>query len=171
MKIGFEYIPTPYREVIKEYYKLILEYFGDDLISLVVFGSVARGTARKDSDVDMLIIVSRELPKSRLKRSLLLSKLEDKLDDLLNRLLDKGYAITFSPILKTVDEAKNFSPLYLDMIYDAIIIYDKNRFFQKILNKLSNKLDELGAERIWIGNKWYWRLKRDFKFGEEIIIE
>jgi hypothetical protein len=30
---------------------------------------------------------------------------------------------------------------------------------------------ELGAERVWVGRKWYWRLKKDYKFGEVIVIE
>ncbi|MEM2206899.1 MAG: nucleotidyltransferase domain-containing protein, partial [Sulfolobales archaeon] len=30
------------------------------------------------------------------------------------------------------------------------------------------KLKELGAERVRCGRKWYWRLKRDYKFGEVI---
>lgn len=42
-------------------------FYGDRLVSLVVFGSVARGTYREDSDLDVLIIAER-LPLGRMKR-------------------------------------------------------------------------------------------------------
>ena len=57
------------------------------------------------------------------------------------------------------------------MVEDAVIVYDRNGFFEKILLRLKRKLEELGAERVWIGKKWYWRLKRNYRFGEEIVIE
>lgn len=40
------------------------ERYGNRLISLAVFGSVGRGTARPDSDIDLLIIVE-QLPARR----------------------------------------------------------------------------------------------------------
>jgi len=54
------------------------------------------------------------------------------------------------------------------MVYDAIILYDKDQFFTKILLKLKEKLKELRAERVRMGKKWYWVLKRDRKFGETV---
>lgn len=92
---------------------------------------------------------------------------EKRLDELFN----KGYAISLSPILRTSNEAMKIVPLYLDMVDDCIILYDKKGFFEKILERLLLKLNELGAERVWIGKKWYWRLKKDYKFGEVIVIE
>ena len=40
-------------------------HYGDRLVSLVVFGSVGRGTARPDSDVDF-IVVADPLPDGRM---------------------------------------------------------------------------------------------------------
>lgn len=144
--------------------------FKDRLVSLVVFGSVARGQARRESDIDLLIVV-KNLPKSRLKRTELFMKAEERLWDRIEELHKKGYRTSFSAILKTPEEAEKISPLYLDMVEDAVILYDKDNFFANVLNRLKNKLEELGAERVWIGKKWYWRLKKDFKFGEVIVIE
>ena len=44
---------------------------------MVVYGSVARDEARKDSDIDLLII-ARDLPKRRLKRQDLFIEFEKK---------------------------------------------------------------------------------------------
>ena len=166
-KRGLSWIKEPYRRVLAELLKALLEVFGEKLISLVVFGSVARGDARKDSDVDVLIVVEN-LPKPRFERLDIYMKAERRLDPLLDKLLDEGYAITISPILKTRKEAERVSPLYLDMVEDAVILYDKEEFFEGILRRLKARLEELGAERVWVGKKWYWRLKKDYKFGEVI---
>lgn len=164
---GLEHVNESYRTVIERLLNELLKVFRDDLISVVVYGSVARGTARKDSDIDVLIVVE-ELPRSRFERLSIYMKAEENLDPLLNELLKRGYAVTISPILKTKREAERISPLYLDMVEDAIIAYDKNGFFEEILKRLRDKLMELGAEMVWIGKKWYWRLKKDYKFGEVI---
>ena len=71
-----------------------------------------------------------------------------------------------SPILKTPEQATAGSPLFLDMVEDARILYDRNGFFAQRLSRLRNRLIELGSKRIWRGNTWYWDLKPDFRPGE-----
>ena len=164
---GINYLSEPYREVVRRLLEELLKVFGEKLVSVVVYGSVARGEARRDSDIDVLIVIE-DLPRSRFERLSMYMKAEERLDDLLNKLLDEGYAVTISPILKTREEAMRVSPIYLDMVEDAIIVYDKEGFFEGILRRLRKKLKELGAERVWVGKKWYWRLKKDYKFGEVI---
>ncbi len=39
----------------------VREHFGDELIDARVFGSVARGEATEDSDVDLLLLFTRKL--------------------------------------------------------------------------------------------------------------
>ena len=160
-------LKEPYASLLGKMVEVMKEEFGDDLVSVVVYGSVARGDNRNDSDVDLLVVI-RNLPKdSMLKRIRVFeTKVEDKLN--LDEYWSKGYYISLSPILKTPEEAERFSPLYLDMVYDAVILYDRDNFFTKVLDKLREKLRELGAERIWIGKRWYWVLKKDSKFGDTV---
>ena len=131
---------------------------------------MARGEARSDSDIDLLVIVEG-LPRSRLARQDLFMQCEERLAEILDELEDRGIHVDFSPILKTPEEASRITPLYLDMVEDAIIVYDRAGFFESILVKLRNRLEELGAERVRIGRRWYWRLKKDYRFGEVIEIE
>jgi hypothetical protein len=72
--------------------------------------------------------------------------------------------------MKTKEDAMNLSPLYLDMVTDAKILYDKDDFFKEILKKLKSELDLLNARKIQVGKKWYWDLKPDYIFGEVIKI-
>jgi len=143
--------------------------FGDDLVSVVLFGSVARGEARPDSDVDLIIVV-RNLPRGRFRRQDLFMEVEKELEPLLEELERRGYYIEFSPILKTPEEASRVVPLYLDLVEDAVLLYDRDDFFRNILENLRRRLEELGAERVRFGKLWYWRLKRDYRFGEVIEI-
>ncbi|MFP3306215.1 MAG: nucleotidyltransferase domain-containing protein [Thermocladium sp.] len=157
----------PYNSLLKKLTKLLLDEFGDRLISVVVYGSVARGDHRNDSDVDLLIVI-KDLPKTITERMMLFEKIESKIEDDIDKLMDEGYYVTFSPIMKTPEEAVRFSPLYMDMTDDAVILYDRDNFFGNVLEKTREKLLELGFERVWISKKaWYWR-KKDYKFGEVI---
>jgi hypothetical protein len=79
----------------------------------------------------------------------------------------KGIFASLSPVLKTTAEARLGSPLFLDMVHDSRILFDRNHFFEKELERLRSRLDLLGARRIWKGNAWYWDLKPDYKYGDE----
>lgn len=168
-KIGIENLKEPYNEILSALLYELLNSLGDKLVSFVVFGSVARGEAGKNSDIDILLVV-KDLPKSKFKRQELFMKIEERIEGILNKFYEKNYFIDFSPILKTPEEALKITPLYLDMVEDAIIIFDRE-FFINILTRLKKRLDELGAQRVRLGKKWYWILKRDYKFGEVINIE
>lgn len=143
----------------------IKSFYGDRLVSVAVFGSVARGTQNFDSDIDVLIIVNN-LPAGRMKRIREFEAVEERIEPILKRLQKKGIHTDISAILKTPEEAERGTPLFLDMVEDARILFDRSGFFLGILERLKNRLNRLGARRIWRGNAWYWVLKPDFKPGE-----
>lgn len=167
---GVEHLREPYKTILSKLLEALEELLGDKLISLIVFGSVARGEAKGDSDIDLLV-VAEDLPRSRLARQDIFMRAEEHLAGLLDELESRGVHVDFSPLLKTPEEASRITPLYLDMVEDAVILYDRNGFFESILRRLKSRLEELGAERVRVGRKWYWRLKRDYRFGEVIEIE
>ncbi len=148
--------------------KLLAEvksFYGDRLISFVVFGSVARETYRFDSDMDVLII-AEDIPRGRMKRVAQFSAVEERIESFLESLRKEGINTYISPIIKSPEEAEMGSPLFLDMVDDACILYDKAKFFGKVLERLLQRLKELGAKRVWRGNVWHWVLKPDYKPGD-----
>ncbi len=167
---GLKRICDPYRGILSRLLEALLTRLGERLVSVVVFGSVARCEAGPESDIDVLIVV-KDLPRSRFRRQDLFMEIEEELQKDVEVLEAAGYRVEFSPILKTPEEASRFTPLYLDMVYDAVILYDKDNFFLSVLERLKRRLEELGAERVKVGRKWYWRLKKDYRFGEVIEIE
>ncbi len=139
--------------------------YGERLISLVVFGSVGRRVPRLDSDIDLLLIVD-SLPDGRLPRVREFDKVEERLRGALEKARDSELDTRFSPVFKTPDEVRRGSPLFLDMIEDAWVLFDSEGFFASMISALKERLRGLGARRIWRGDFWYWDLKSDFKPGE-----
>ncbi len=153
------------KESLNNFKQSLLEKFKDNLISLVLFGSVARGTARDESDLDLLIIL-KDAPVSYYKR------LEPVIDIELK--LREGTSETAAlPMLSTIilswEEAKENRNIFLDMIDASIILYDKNDFFKNRLKELKKRLLQLGSKKIVLEDKtWYWNLKPDSAPGEVI---
>ena len=141
------------------------DHYGDRLVTLAVFGSVARGTQRADSDVDLLLVCNA-LPPGRMKRMEEFSRVEDRLEPILRSLEQHGISTSLSPILKTPEEVQRGSPIYLDLVEDARLLFDRDGFFGGYLDQLRERLARLGARRVWRGNAWYWDLKPDFKPGD-----
>ena len=49
-------IQERYRRSVEEFVRRALERYGDEIESIILFGSVARGEGKEDSDVDVLVI-------------------------------------------------------------------------------------------------------------------
>ena len=141
----------------------IREHYGDRLRALAIFGSVGRGTAGPDSDIDLLVVAD-DLPRGRLARV--------REFDPVERALKAAFASStmppMSPIFKTPSELDAGSPLLLDMIEDSTILVDRTGVLRTRLDRLRARLAELGARRIWRGNAWYWDLKPDYRPGDVI---
>jgi len=93
-------LAEPYRSILKALLEALRKRFGDKLISLVVYGSVARGEFRRDSDLDILVIIEG-LPKGRFKRQDLFMEVEKEVEPLIEDLWDEGYYQHISPAQDT----------------------------------------------------------------------
>lgn len=149
------------------YTGLLHEAQGNTLVSVVLFGSVARGEATPGSDIDLLI-VGEEFPSGRFARLRLLAAVDEKFEPELARLRARGLQPRLARLLKTRAEAGQVSPLYLDLVEDARLLYDRDGFFQSVLERLALALSRLGAERRVRGRVRYWVLKPVLAPGEVI---
>ncbi len=151
--------------LLKALRKACRQHYGRRLVTLAVFGSLGRGTAGPESDVDLLVI-ARSLPRGRIPRADDFTHVEQALEPILHQLAADGVHTRFSPIIRTPEEIEQGSPLLLDMIEDALILYDRDRFFARKIEALRERLAALGARRVWRGEQWYWDLKPDYRPGE-----
>jgi predicted nucleotidyltransferase len=156
-----------YEAIVERLLAGLREQYGDRLISVAVFGSVARGTQREDSDIDVLVI-ARDLPRGRTARVDEFLPVEARLEPWLAAPRPDLLPVALSPVFKTPEEAEAGSPLFLDMVEDARIVYDREGFLENRLGRLRERLAALGSRRVWRGNSWYWILKPDLVPGETI---
>jgi uncharacterized protein len=160
-----------YQPLLDRFTDTLEQVYGDRLTSVVLFGSVARGTATPDSDLDLLVIIDG-LPE----------RYGDRLDEILpilkglreepayGLLRSQGVFPSPSVILFTPQEANQHRLLYLDMIEEGVRLIDKQGFFERRLEALRARLLELGAAKTRQDDGWYWDLKPDLSPGEALVL-
>jgi len=146
------------------------DHYGEKLMSVILYGSVARKNWNAHSDLDFLV-VARDLPRGRFARVRDFAEVETRLDGLLEATHQAGWWIELSPVFKKPEEVEVGSPLFLDMVEDAELLLDRGDFFKKYLEGLHGRLEQMKAKRIWSGDlMWHWDLKPDWKKGDRIEI-
>jgi hypothetical protein len=74
-------------------------------------------------------------------------------------------------VAKSPAEAQHRSPLYLDIVEEGILVFDRDGFFEAVLAGMRTRMRELGSRRVFLSDgTWYWDLKPDFRFGEIVEI-
>lgn len=160
-----------YHDLLKDLIALLTSTFAENLVSVVLFGSVARGTAKKESDIDLCLVI-KNLPKSRFQRNSLLTRILSTLQNMpsYRALRRAGYYPGLSPILYTPEEIQETKPVFLDMVEDGEILLDDGTFRNK-LRDLKEKMTALRSRRVMREDgTWYWVLKPGMKLGEVITL-
>ena len=136
-----------FEEAINEFVELCKEKFGDDLISVVLFGSVARGTAKKGSDIDLLIIV-RGIPKRILDR-------EDAVSEEIMKIIRK-YHVRVMPVLLGLDDLSDrvINPLIYGILTGYEVLHDPHGFWDSYLQKIKPRILEKRPVYIEYGQRW-----------------
>lgn len=125
---------------------------GGDLVSVVLFGSRARGEAREGSDWDFLV-VARDLPGRTLERAFRLKRILPP--------LCRGEA---SLLAKTPEEfVAGLPDLYLDIALDGVILHDTDGYMAERLGFLRALILRKGLRREREGRDliWHWEKPPD----------
>ena len=142
---------------IQSFLSQLRNYYKDRLVSVVLFGSVARGEETPESDIDILI-VARGLSRNYLER----------VEEIVKNI---NYGADIQPVILDVKEASTHRPLYLDIIEEGEILEDKNGFIAGIFERMKKRLRDLGTVKIKLDDgSWYWKVKPDIKYGEIVEI-
>ncbi len=138
----------------------IMHHYGDNLLGLALFGSFARGENRKDSDLDILIVL-KDAPGRRLRLVEFIREIEMKHDALAQRLFsEENLLCELSPYILTVSEAELVQPIYYDLVDNHIVIFDPQGIIALIVKSMSALLRQVGAYRVRRNNTWEWRTNR-----------
>jgi len=148
------------KNILTPLVSILKEKWGDDLISVVAFGSYVKGTEREESDIDVLV-VKKIFSKSRLKRREEFLNIKSQLPE---NLKNKLMAILYTP-----EEVKVKKFFYLGILNNHFILYDRDDFFSGIMDEFREKLKEIGARKVMDKNcDEYWILKENYKLGDVV---
>lgn len=119
---------------------------GHDLVSVVLYGSRARGDAQWDSDWDLFLIAS-QLPARPFRRHLYLKKM-----------LPDSWRGRVSLLAKTPTEFEaNLPALFLDIATDGIVLCDTNNYITDRLARINDHIRQQGLYREQHGSDLVWR--------------
>lgn len=159
-------IREKFNEIIELFFYKTKEYYKENLVSFVIFGSCGRETPNPESDIDILIILENA-PTGRIKRNQeFYENVEKNLEDKIKSYKNYGINTFISPLIRTKDEVLYGSPLYIDMLEGVKIFYDKENFFLNFLKSLREKIKKIGGEKK--NGYWIYKKKVDKKEGVEI---
>jgi predicted nucleotidyltransferase len=160
-----------YRQIAEDFARLLERGLGEQLVSVVLYGSVARGDTQVGSDIDMLVIVdarSRE-EKRALRRRVVDLATEFENSGLMEELFQQGHLVDLEHRLYTKEEAQRTHIFYLDLTQDAILLVDRDGFFASKLEQVRQRMGELGTRRVYFEDGcWYWELKPGMQPGEVV---
>lgn len=88
-----------FADVVRRTVSAARAFYGDRLISVVLYGSVARDTMRHDSDVDLLIVADA-LPNGRLNRVREFEAVEESMKEEISRAAGRGVHTSLSPVFQ-----------------------------------------------------------------------
>ena len=157
-----------YYKLIDKIKFLIIEFYKEKLISIVLFGSVGRNKFHNESDIDILIIVENA-PKERSGRFYeYYYNVEKQIENDIQKMIKEGIYVNISPIIKSKEEVLYGSPLFIEMADECKILFDKDNFFHNVLSKLKDKLEKYKSVKVSYKGRYYWKLKPDYKWGDII---
>ena len=157
---------TNYQSVVDTLKDRLLTELRDRIHSIVLFGSVARNQARPDSDIDLLVVVSRHHADTTRRFVRLLRQLES--EPAAAQLKARGLHTEPYPIFMAPQDLEDRPLILLDILDHGVLLYDTG-ILRDRLDRLRDRLDTLGAQKIPHPNgSWHWDLKPDWKPGEVI---
>ena len=155
-----------YQPLLRKLLALLKHHFGKELLSCVLFGSVARGDGRKHSDIDIIIVYKNISCDPFEKFWPVLQQLRE--DSEYKNLEAEGFTPEPFPVFLSEEELAGNPQVLLDVTEEGIILLDRGRIFRRRLDHIRRRLKELGSKRIFLPDgTWYWDLKPDWKPGEE----
>jgi len=157
--------------------RLFHEEFRDELVSLVLYGSAAKGSFRLGrSDIDLIYILEDDSEGIWQREERVFKRFrsawEYKASDYWLRTQGfYGYPeVTTASLHKA--QAQAFQPIYLDMLSHRAILYDREGLFFGLMEKLREALVALGTVRVeHLDGTYMWFLKPDIAPGEIVEID
>ncbi|MBN2552763.1 MAG: toxin-antitoxin system HicB family antitoxin [Spirochaetales bacterium] len=134
----------------QRWFRVLEEQLGNSLLGVILFGSVARGENRGSSDVDLLIVVSSDLPLNR--------RLYAMWDE---KLSEEPHSPHFVHLAETVSRAGS---LWYEAAVDGIVLHETDGKISRFLSRIRRLIASGKLERKIAYGHPYW-VKREEETG------
>jgi predicted nucleotidyltransferase len=162
-------IAPNWRALVERVLATYREALGSDLLAVACFGSVARGEADPESDLDLYVVTRNRVSSLTDPRLRAMSDLRDTLE--YQRLVHDGYRPDPMPIFHSAAKLATHPWILLDIAHHGVILYDPEGLLARELEAVRRRLRQLGSQRIQRPDgTWYWDLKPDWRPGETITL-
>jgi predicted nucleotidyltransferase len=130
-------------KIISDLTDILKQKFNNDLLVVVLFGSIVKGNFTNSSDIDVLVVCEAPIKDWRARDKMILELTEDT---------ELKYATPVHMILVSRDEIsgaiESVYPLMLEIYEANEIIYDKDNFFRQLLEDFEKNIRQLHAKKI-----------------------
>lgn len=148
------------KELARRFTEALRERLGEWLLAVALFGSVARGEATPDSDIDLLVVVS-DRPSEALMKCLEV-----------RRQIEPYPLRRLSPLVTTPEQLRRNFLILLDIAEEGLILHDPQKVLAGLLAKLRERLRQWGSRKVRLPDGiWYWQLKPDWRLREVLSLE
>ncbi len=164
MGVGYE----TYREFLALLTERLKAAMEGDLLACCLFGSVARGTARPDSDLDLLVVHGEGCRKPLGTLMKVMEEVEGSPE--YRTLVATGHRPDPYPVFLTERDLWERPLILLDPMDHGVMLWDTGILADRFA-ALRRRLRELGAKKVMLPEGgWYWDLKPDWRPGEVIAL-
>jgi len=139
------------------------------LLGVWLFGSVARGDARPNSDVDLLVVATN-LNGSRARMvDAVLSGVDITGEK--NFFFSNGFVtdVSFYPMAE--EELGRFYPIMLDVMDHGVIIYERREVLSRVARSMKEWLAAMRVRKVPLERGWMWLLPPDLRVGERVGVQ
>ena len=150
--------PKTVRNVLRIILSALDASLGERLVSVALFGSFARGTARAGSDLDVLVVVDRYLSMEE-ETAVAMATRAACTELLVSQWRSSPTHATPQLQFVSREAADQGSSFLLDLAREAILVYDRGDFLRGALTRLSRRAVALGVRRRTLpGGRWFWAM-------------
>lgn len=131
------------RKFISELTNVLKQKFNNDLLSIVLFGSIVKGNFTSTSDIDVLVVCEAPPKDWRARDKMILELTED---------IELKYSTPIHMTLVSKDEIshaiESVYPLMLEIYEANEIVYDEDNFFKQSLKHFEKNIHRWHAKKI-----------------------
>lgn len=168
IKKGISNIPKFFRPYLKKFLDFFKERLRDNLISIIIYGSVARGTWNEYSDIDLLTVLSNEFFKKHGDKEISKFVIDFYKLSKQEKFYHKYKFHSLQILSLSLAELDRFRTLFYDIALDGIILYDPRGVGSNLIKKYQKEIEKKNIKRIFINrNDFYWK-RKNVKFGETV---